>query len=211
MRRTRIKICGITRAEDLDTAVKAGADAIGVVLYQDSPRGITIDAADELLCSIPAFVSVVSLFVDAEETYVREAIARLPLSCLQFHGSENAAWCAQFGKPWMKALRVAPETDIARDASPFAGASGLLLDAYKPGVPGGTGERFDWARVPASLPAPLVMAGGLRADNVGELIRSVQPYAVDVSGGVEDAPGLKSARRIQEFVDAVKAADTALA
>lgn len=191
-------------------AIEAGADALGLVFYAASPRAVDIATAAQITAGLPPLVSVVGLFVDAERAFIEAARDALPLSLLQFHGDEDPGYCASFGLPWMKAIRVAPDTDVAAAAGPYGDASAILLDTFKAGVPGGTGDRFDWSRVPA-LPGrrALVLAGGLNAGNVGEAICAVRPYAVDVSGGVESAPGRKSRARMEEFVAAVAAADLA--
>lgn len=201
-----MKICGITRREDAMAAVEAGADAIGLVFYGSSPRAVDITVAGEIVAGLPPMVTVVGLFVDAERDVVESACRFLPLSLLQFHGEEAPRYCSSFGKPWMKAIRVGPDTDIRSAAAPYAGAAAILLDTYKAGVPGGTGATFDWSVIPA-MDVPVVLAGGLSADNVSAAICSARPYGVDVSGGVEDAPGRKSAAKIREFVSAVRAAD----
>ena len=208
MSRTRVKICGITRREDAVAAVEAGADAIGLVFYPDSPRYVDPDAAADVIAGLAPLVSVVGLFVDPDRSTVEKALQTLPLDLLQFHGDESPDWCAGFGKPWMKAIRVGPETDVPATMERYSAASAVLLDAWKPGVPGGTGERFDWQRAPRGPRLPMFLAGGLTPANVGEAIAAVRPFAVDVSGGVEQAPGLKSRSLIEEFIAAVQAADS---
>jgi phosphoribosylanthranilate isomerase len=205
--RTRVKICGITSREDAIAAVEAGADAIGLVFYENSPRAVDIVGAGEILSRFPAMVTTVGLFVNAAREAVEETCAALPLSLLQFHGEEDPAFCASFGKPWMKVIRVAPGTDISSEASAYGDAAAILLDTFKQGVPGGTGSSFDWSRVPGLPAQELVLAGGLNAVNVGAAIRIVRPFAVDVSGGVELAPGRKSHTAMREFVAAVRTAD----
>ena len=207
MRRTRIKFCGITRSDDLAAAVSSGADALGLVFYPASPRAVTPTEAVHLLKTRPAWVSIVGLFVNAEANWVRETVRRVTLDCLQFHGEESPEYCQQFGLPWMKAIAVAPGDDVMARAAPYADAAAILLDTYKEGVPGGTGECFDWSLIPKELSTPVVLAGGLTPDNVSAAIRSVRPYAVDVSGGVEVAPGRKSAEHMRRFADAVRIAD----
>lgn len=187
-------------------AIEAGADAIGLVFYRASPRAVDITVAEEIVAGLPPLVTVVGLFVDADREAVESACRFLPLSLLQFHGDEDPRFCGSFGKPWMKAVRVGADTDIQAAAAPYAGAAAILLDSYKAGVPGGTGTTFDWAMVPA-MGLPVVLAGGLHAGNVAAAIGATSPYGVDVSGGVEDAPGKKSAEKIMEFVSAVRAAD----
>lgn len=206
MSRTRVKICGITRREDAVAAVAAGADAIGLVFYGASPRAVDFTVAGEIVAGLPPMVSVVGLFVDAERAVVESACSFLPLSLLQFHGEEDPGYCHSFGKPWMKAIRVGPDTDILAAAAPYGESAAILLDSFKAGVPGGTGTTFDWSRIP-DMGVPVVLAGGLSADNVPAAICAARPYGVDVSGGVEDAPGRKSPARIREFLAAVRAAD----
>jgi phosphoribosylanthranilate isomerase len=206
-RRTRVKICGITRVEDGLAAAQAGADAIGLVFYPQSPRAVSIEAARAICAALPPFVTTVGLFVDAEVHAVREILAHVPLDTLQFHGAETPEYCAQFDRPFLKALRMREALDVDAEYRRYGGARALLLDTYRAGVPGGTGEVFDWQRVPRALAARVVLAGGLNPGNVGAAIVAAQPYAVDVSGGVESAPGIKDAQRIREFVAAVSRAD----
>ncbi|MCB1675664.1 MAG: phosphoribosylanthranilate isomerase [Halioglobus sp.] len=207
MTHTRTKICGITRPEDAQAAVRSGADAIGLVFYAGSPRAVTAARAAEIARQVPPFVSVVALFVDAPPAEVRRVLDAVPVDLLQFHGSEDAAYCGQFQRPWLKALSVRPGLDIDGASRAYGAARGLLLDAWRDGVPGGTGQTFDWNLAPRALRLPLVLAGGLHAGNVGAAIAALRPAAVDVSGGVERAPGLKCAQKIARFVAAVRAAD----
>ena len=202
----RVKICGITRREDLDAACRAGADALGFVFYAKSPRNVGIAQAAELVRALPPFVQSVGLFVDAGPEFIAEVLAAVPLDLLQFHGNETADACTRHGRPWLKAIRVAPDTDLLKCAVDFSGASGLLLDAYVPGVPGGTGERFDWSLIPAALPLPVVLSGGLDPGNVAAAVRQVRPWAVDVSSGVELSKGIKDADKIAQFITQAKAA-----
>ena len=209
MTRTRIKICGITREQDLAAAVAAGADALGFVFYEPSPRYVTPGRAAQLMAQVPPFVTKVGLFVNAEARVVRETLERTPLDLLQFHGDEDAAYCSQFGRSWIKAARVKPGVDLLEYASLFArapGASGLLLDAYVEGY-GGGGKTFDWKLIPHNLPLPVILSGGLHPDNVAEAVRAVRPWAVDVSSGVEAARGIKDAQKIIEFIAGVRDAD----
>lgn len=201
--RTRIKICGLTREEDVLTAVQSGADAIGFVFYPPSPRFVDFERARALARLVPPFVTLVGLFVNPERAFVNNALARVPLQLLQFHGDEDEAACAGFGLPFVKAARMRPGLDLVEYAARFPGAQGLLLDAFVEGY-GGGGETFDWSLIPAKLPLPLILSGGLNAGNVGEAIRRVQPWAVDVSSGVESAKGIKDASRITEFVAGVR-------
>lgn len=202
----RVKICGITRIEDLRAACDAGADAVGFVFYDKSPRRVSIEAAAALVRAVPPFVQTVGLFVNAEPAQVESVLAAAPLDLLQFHGDETPQACARYGRPWIKAIRVTPETDLLECAADFEAARGLLLDAFVPGVPGGTGERFDWSLIPAGLPLPVVLSGGLDPDNVAEAVRRVRPWAVDVSSGVEASKGIKDAHKVARFVANAKEA-----
>lgn len=206
---TRIKICGITREEDADVAVAAGADAIGFVFYPPSPRYVTPQRAAELVARIPPFVDVVGLFVNEAPETVRSVCEAVPINVLQFHGDEEAAYCRQFSRPYLRAARVRPGLDLVEFARSFADARGLLLDAFVEGY-GGGGHVFDWTLIPPDLPGFLVLSGGLAAANVGDAIRRVRPVAVDVSSGVEAGKGIKDHDKIAAFVAAVRAADAAL-
>ena len=213
MRRTRVKICGLTRAEDALAAASAGADAVGLVFYARSPRAVDAVQAREVLGALPPFVTSVGLFVDAESAFVREILAAVPLDLLQFHGDESEAYCSGFGRPWIKALRVRPGMDLGQEVRRFgeAGARGLLLDTYEPGRPGGTGQRFDWGLIPPALGPSIILAGGLDPENVAEAIRAVRPYGVDVSGGVEVVLGdnrrIKDHSKIDAFMRGVTDGD----
>lgn len=202
----RVKICGITRLADLRAACDAGADALGFVFYDKSPRHVSIQTAAALLRELPPFVQSVGLFVNADPAFVASVLNVVPLDLLQFHGDETPAGCARYGRPWIKAVRVSAATDLLKYAADFAGARGLLLDAFVPGVPGGTGERFDWRLIPPDLPLPIVLSGGLDPGNVVEAVRTVRPWAVDVSSGVEAAKGIKDAQRIARFIANAKEA-----
>ena len=204
---TRIKICGITRMEDGLAAARAGADAIGLVFAEKSPRRVTPDQARAIAVALPPFVTTVALFVNAGPEEVERIIHRVRPDCLQFHGEESPDYCAAFGLPWLKAARVRPGVDLLQFAARFEGAQGLLLDAYSPAAHGGTGARFDWGLIPAVMPRPVVLAGGLTPANVGEAVHVARPWAVDVSSGVEAAPGIKDAAKIAAFVKEVKDAD----
>jgi phosphoribosylanthranilate isomerase len=201
--RTRVKICGITRVEDAGVAITAGCDAIGLVFYPPSPRHLSLDKAAEIVASIPPFVSVVGLFVDAEPEEIKTVLTHVRLDVLQFHGDETPEQCGLYDVPYMKAIRVKAGTNLLQYAEQFKQARALLLDAYLEGVPGGTGQIFDWKVIPESLPLPVVLAGGLTAENVTAAIRQVQPYAVDVSGGVEINKGIKDAAKIAAFMRGV--------
>ncbi|WIX31318.1 phosphoribosylanthranilate isomerase [Salinicola sp. JS01] len=211
MSRVRIKICGMTRREDVHAAVACGADALGFVLWAGSARAIDASRLAALSAEVAPFVTRVGLFVDADAASVEAALPHLDL--LQFHGDESPDFCARFAKPWIKALRMRDDLDLRRAAQRYAGAGALLLDAYRPGVPGGTGETFDWSRIPGDLGKPVILAGGLTPDNVATAIARVAPYAVDVSGGVEARSntgaachGIKDAERMQAFCQHVRAA-----
>lgn len=198
-----MKICGITRVEDALTAVAQGADAIGLVFYAPSPRAISIEQAAVIVQQIPAFVSVVGLFVNAEERYVKEVTSRVALDLLQFHGDETPEQCASIGLPFIKAVRVKSDTNLVQCAKDYSASRALLLDTYTEGVAGGTGHVFDWGLIPPDLAKPVVLAGGLTAANVAAAITQVKPYAVDVSGGVEAAKGIKDAAKIAAFMQQV--------
>lgn len=196
----RSKICGITRVEDALVAAEAGADAIGLVFYPKSPRAVTLQQAKAIAAALPPFVTMVGLFVNASRYEISEILDELPLDLLQFHGDETSADCDGYRRPYIKALRVRPGEDIAARCLEYRNASGILLDAYVPGVPGGTGESFDWSLVPRILSKPVILAGGLTAQNVRAAIAQVVPYAVDVSGGVEVEKGVKDAEKIRAFI-----------
>ena len=201
--RTRVKICGITRIEDALEAIKHGADAIGLVFYAKSPRNVTPAQAAEIVSKIPAFITVVGLFVDAEPAFIQEVLATVSLDLLQFHGDETPSECRQYSRPYMKAIRVKSDTNLVQYAADYADAKALLLDAFAEGVPGGTGQVFDWKLIPQNLGLPVILAGGLSAENVRVAIEQVQPYAVDVSGGVEASKGIKDAAKIAAFMRGV--------
>jgi len=207
---TRIKICGITREEDALAAAHSGADAIGLVFYEQSPRHVSIGRAKQLAAALPPFVNVVGLFVDAEAAFVRDVLAEVPLDLLQFHGGESPQYCVQFDRPYLKAIRIKAGVDLLQCASDFRGAKGLLLDAHVDGIPGGTGTAFDWAMIPGKVPLPVILSGGLDAENVAAAIRQVRPYAVDVSSGVEAKKGIKDAVKIAAFINEVKQTDVQL-
>lgn len=204
MTAVRVKICGITRVEDALAAAKAGADAIGLVFYAKSPRAVDIEQAREILAVLPPFVTSVGLFVDAERSELERILASVPLDLLQFHGDESVQQCEAFGRPYIKALRVKAGDDIAAQVARYPSAQGILLDAYVEGVPGGTGEAFDWSLIPQTLSKPLILAGGLRPDNVAEAVSRVRPYAVDVSGGVEASKGVKDVEKVGAFIRAAR-------
>ena len=202
-----VKICGITRLEDALASIRAGAHAIGFVFYRPSPRYIAPAAAGAIVRTLPPFITTVGLFVDAPAEDVRATVAQAPVQLLQFHGAETPAYCRQFGRPYMKAVRMGPEVDLLQYARDYPDAKALLLDAYVEGLYGGSGSAFDWKRVPDGLPLPVIVSGGLTAENVGDAVRQVRPCAVDVSSGVESAKGIKDAGKIAAFIAGVRNAD----
>jgi phosphoribosylanthranilate isomerase len=205
--RTRVKICGLTRTEDVQAACEAGADAIGLVFYPPSPRAVTVEQARLILLDVPPFVTVTALFVNPSVDEVQAVLAQIPaISLLQFHGDESAAFCRQFGRAYIKAIPMRDDVDLAQQALLYEDALGLLVDTYKPGIPGGSGESFDWHRLPQSLSKPLILAGGLTPDNVAEAIQQVAPFAVDVSGGVEASKGVKDTAKVIAFIASVASA-----
>jgi len=205
--RTRVKICGLTRVEDAFAAADAGADAIGLVFYAPSPRCVAPGVAAGIVAGLPPFVSSVALFVNPSKAEVDAVLAACPVSALQFHGEESAAFCRQFGLPFLKAARVRAGLDLINYLSEFHDASGWLLDAFHEDAYGGKGAVFDWELIPAGLQRPLVLSGGLDAANVAEAVRRVRPWAVDVSSGVEAGKGIKDAAKIAHFIREVKNAD----
>jgi phosphoribosylanthranilate isomerase len=205
MSSTRVKICGITREADARAAAAAGADAIGLVFYPGSPRAVSLEQAKKIVENVPPFVTIVALFVDEPADVVMRTLELIPIDVIQFHGDETPEFCAQFSRPWIKALRMKPGLDVAREFGQFAGARGVLLDTWQEGKPGGTGHAFDWSLVSSdNYSLPLVLAGGLHAENVAAAITTVRPAAVDVSGGVESAPGIKDAAKMRRFISAVR-------
>jgi phosphoribosylanthranilate isomerase len=205
----RLKICGLTRREDLLCAVDAGADALGLVFYPPSPRFVDLPTAAALAGAVPPFISIVGLFVNAEPLQVRATLAALPIHLLQFHGDEDEAYCRQFERPYIKAARVRPGMDLIQYAAGFPSAQAILLDAFVDGY-GGGGKVFDWALVPDSLGKPLILSGGLDADNVAAAVRRLRPAAVDVSSGVEASKGIKDGAKIRAFAAALRATGRAV-
>lgn len=213
--RTRVKICGLRQAEHVHAAVAAGADALGFVFYPPSPRAITPDAAAELVALVPPFVQTVGLVVNPDPAELQQWVQTSGVDMLQFHGDETPEFCAQvcqqmsqrIGLPFFKAIRMKPGLDLEAELPQWHAARGILLDAWHPDLPGGTGEQFDWANVPERWRSRIILAGGLTPNNVGQAIRTVQPYAVDVSGGVEAQKGVKDTARIQAFLAAVRQED----
>lgn len=209
LRHTRIKICGLTRQQDVSAAVQAGADAIGFVLYAKSSRAVSIEQASELSRHLPPFVTPVLLFVNAQEQEVRGALGMMPQALLQFHGDEAPLWCDQFAHPYIKAVRVQENTNLIEYQKDYRQAQALLLDAFSEHY-GGSGRKFNWSLIPKDIAHRVVLAGGLNAANVGQAIAEVQPWAVDVSSGVETSAGIKDALAIDQFVQAVRVADACL-
>lgn len=201
---TRVKICGITRVEDGLACAQLGADAIGLVFYAPSPRHVSVAQARAIMAALPPFITTVGLFVDAGPAEVSAVLGQLPLDLLQFHGGESPDYCQSFNRPYLKAVRVKPGLDLVQYAAQYAQAKGLLLDAHVEGVAGGTGQAFDWNLIPARLPLPVVLSGGLHPANVTEAIKRVHPAAVDVSSGVEAAKGIKDAAKIAAFMQGVR-------
>ena len=204
---TAVKICGITRVEDALAAARAGAHAIGLVFYPGSPRYITPVKAAEIIQALPPFITTVGLFVNAPADEVRSVVRQAPVELLQFQGDETSDFCRQFGRPYIKAVRVQPGVDLLQYARDYHDAKALLLDAYVEGLHGGSGVAFDWGLVPRGLPLPVIVSGGLTAENVMDAVRRVRPSAVDVSSGVESAKGVKDAARISAFIKGVRNAD----
>ncbi|MES1982231.1 MAG: phosphoribosylanthranilate isomerase [Pseudomonadota bacterium] len=207
---TRIKICGITRVADALTAVASGAHALGLVFHHASPRHVSLQQAAQVASALPPFVTLAGLFVNAPAAAVQEVLHQVPLDVLQFHGEEEPQFCAQFGRPYMKAIRVRAGMDLLQCAAHYQGAQGLLLDAFVEGTHGGTGASFDWTLIPQGLPLPVILSGGLHAGNVAQAVKQVRPYAVDVSSGVEASKGIKDAARIAAFINEVNKIDLQL-
>lgn len=205
--RTRIKICGIRQPADGEFAARHGADAIGLVFYDKSPRAVDAARASAIVAELPPFVTAVGLFVDASAAQVKKIRSEVSLGLLQFHGDESPEYCRQFGCPYIKAVRMREGVDLAKVCAQFSGAAGLLLDSYSPTTPGGTGESFDWARIPEQLSLPIILAGGLTPANVARAATKVRPFGVDVSGGVEKSKGEKDHSRIVAFIEEVKRVD----
>ena len=201
--RTRVKICGITRVEDAVAAVEAGADALGLVFYEPSPRYIDLESARDICEAVAPFVTLTGLFVNHNRATVCRVLERLPLGLLQFHGEESESECSQYGVPYIKAVRVRSRDDIVSANAAYATSQGILVDSYKQGVAGGTGETFDWSLIPETCTKPLILAGGLNTANVRNAIARVRPYAVDVSGGVEQSKGVKDHAKINQFIKEV--------
>lgn len=208
-RRTRVKICGITRAQDACQAVAMGADALGLVFYEKSPRNVSVSQARTIASEVPAFVTLVGLFVNPQRELLEQILTSVPLDLLQFHGDEDAGFCRSFCRPYIKAVRMREGVNPIEWMASFSDARGLLLDAYHEGVPGGTGERFDWARVPVSPDPvmPVILAGGLAVNNVKDALAQTRAYAVDVSSGVEQGKGIKDHAKVASFIREVREFD----
>ena len=205
--RTRVKICGITRIEDALTVSSSGVDAIGLVFYAKSPRNITIEQAVDICKALPAFVTVVALFKDADESFVRSVIEQMPVDLLQFHGIESEEFCLRFDKPYIKAIGMIGQKNVADFAAQYPTARGLLLDSHAIGEDGGSGHVFDWGTIPESIRNQITLAGGLTADNVAQAIEQVRPFAVDISSGVESSGGIKDEALVKAFMNQVKRVD----
>ena len=205
--RTRVKICGFTRVEDAVYAAHLGVDAIGLVFYPPSPRHVEIEQAVKIVNALPAFTSVVALFVDEQEARIREVLARVSIDCLQFHGDEPAEACRVYGKRYIKAVRMQDGIDISALALHYHDAAGLLLDAYHPGAKGGTGSQFDWELIPKQCTLPVILAGGLDETNAKQAVQTVRPYALDVSSGVEAEKGVKDSLKMAAFIKQVNEGD----
>lgn len=204
---TRIKICGITRLEDAQAAVEFGAHALGFVFYEPSPRYVSPETAAQLIAQLPPFVTTTALFVNASKARIEAVMAQTGIDLLQFHGDEPEAFCRTFKRPYIKALRMKSGLDLDAAVAEYPTARGILLDAYRPDLPGGTGEAFDWDRIPVALRPEIILAGGLAPENVASAVSRVRPYAVDVSGGVERSKGIKDANKIKLFIEEVTRAD----
>lgn len=203
IKRTRVKVCGITRIEDALSAVDSGANAIGFVFYEKSPRYIKEEKAADIAGKLPPFVTKVALFVNASEEKIRSVLESVPVDILQFHGEETPEECRSYGRPYIKAVRMHDDVDLFQISGDYFDASALLLDSFVEGTQGGTGKTFDWSIVPSNLNKRIILAGGLTVVNVADAISKVSPYAVDVSGGVEIEKGIKDAAKIEEFIQEV--------
>ena len=197
---TKVKICGFTEPNNARDAALAGVDAIGLVFYDKSPRNVDIHSAQKIIEALPPFINRVGLFVNANPSFIDEILCEVPLDTLQFHGDESVLDCAQYQMPFIKSLRVKPDTNVKEIAENFSSASALLLDSFSPSSYGGTGESFDWSLACVKISLPIILAGGLTVDNVADAIKQVYPYAVDASSGVESAPGVKDIDKIEAFI-----------
>ena len=197
---TKVKICGFTEPNNARDAALAGVDAIGLVFYDKSPRNVDIHSAQKIIKALPPFINRVGLFVNANPSFIDEILCEVALDTLQFHGDESVLDCAQYQMPFIKSLRVKPDTNVKEIAENFSSASALLLDSFSPSSYGGTGESFDWSLACVKISLPIILAGGLTVDNVADAIKQVNPYAVDASSGVESAPGVKDIDKIEAFI-----------
>ncbi|MCR4331975.1 MAG: phosphoribosylanthranilate isomerase [Sulfuricaulis sp.] len=202
--RTRVKICGITRIEDAMAAAQAGADAIGFVFDPKSPRHVHPDQALKIARALPPFITIVGLFVNAAPDTIEGVLSHVPLDLIQFHGNEKPEQCRRYHRSYIKAIHMKPDVDLREMARLYGDATGLLLDTYVPDAAGGSGQAFDWNRIPSDLGKSVILAGGLTPENVGDAVRRVHPYAVDVSSGVEQSKGVKDAKKISAFIEAVR-------
>lgn len=207
---TRVKICGIGEPAHARVAAEAGADAIGLVFWKPSPRFLSAERAAEIAAALPPYVTTVALFVNEQREEIERVLKVVPIDLLQFQGDEPPDFCASFGRPFVRAVRMEQGVDLIEYARRFSAARALLLDAHVPGVPGGTGRTFDWTAIPRDLPIPIVLSGGLDASNVGTAIRAVRPWGVDVSSGVESSRGVKDPKKIVEFIRKVRDEDRSL-
>jgi phosphoribosylanthranilate isomerase len=205
--RTRTKICGFTRVDDAIAAAKLGVDAIGLVFYPPSPRNVDLGQAIEIVNALPAFITVVALFVDEKEERIKDILSRVSIDCIQFHGNEAAADCRIYNKSYIKAIRMKQGLDIIKISADYQDASALLLDAYHPGIQGGSGSQFDWDLIPESNSLPIILAGGLDERNAEQAVKKVRPYALDVSSGVERTKGIKDVAKIAAFIEAINEGD----
>ena len=196
----RVKICGLTCVADALHACAAGADAIGLVFYAKSSRAVSIAQAAEIAQSIPPFIQTVALFVNENSATVQAVLDKVDIDLLQFHGDETCSYCESFSRPYIKAIRMKPGLDVRSEIAKYPSAKGILLDAYTPGLPGGTGESFNWQEFPSNVEVPVILAGGLNGDNISAAIDACQPYAVDVSGVVESAPCVNCSEKVHAFV-----------
>ena len=207
---TRVKICGITSIEDAHHVAASGADAIGLVFYEKSSRYVTLEQADKISRSLPPFVTTVALFMNADETQVKETLNSVNIDLIQFHGAETPEFCRSFSKPYIKAVGIGGLDDFAEYADKYHDALGILIDSHALGKAGGTGETFDWQLLPKDYAKPIILAGGLTPDNVAEAVTETNAYALDLSSGVESAPGIKSKEKVENLMQAIRRADAAL-
>jgi phosphoribosylanthranilate isomerase len=205
--RTRIKICGFTRVDDAVAAAKLGVDAIGLVFYPPSPRNVNLEQAADIVSALPAFITVVALFVDEKERRIKEILSQVSIDCIQFHGNEAATDCRIYNKSYIKAIRMKQGLDIIKISTDYQNASALLLDAYHPGIQGGSGRQFDWDLIPDNNSLPIILAGGLDEGNAEQAVKKVRPYALDVSSGVERTKVIKDVAKMATFIEAINEGD----